>query len=163
MLLSLRLTSPRLIKSPPTQPRRASVAMILRMRPAPSLVFEGSEPEGWTGDVIKRDQFGLGLGLDDFFRLRKLFTPVAARRESQLNAFSMGQPPRYCPRAALYPTRRITYPLGRLISLVLAYCLSRWSTRAKGPVGALHGTQGDMGGDRRGPSRAGICAGRQIG
>lgn len=71
MLLSLRQTSPRLIKSPPTQQRRASVAMIVRMRPAPDLVFEGSEPEGWTGDVIKRDQWGLGLGLDDFFRLRE--------------------------------------------------------------------------------------------
>lgn len=73
MLLSLRHTSPRLIKSPPTQPRRASVAMILRMRPAPDLVFEGHEPAGWTGDVIKRDQWGLGLGLSDFFRLREFY------------------------------------------------------------------------------------------
>lgn len=45
--------------------------MIVRMRPAPDLVFEGSEPEGWTGEVVKRDQWGLGLGLDDFFRLRE--------------------------------------------------------------------------------------------
>jgi len=71
MLLSLRLTSPRLIKSPPTQMRRASVAMILRMRPSPDLVFEGHEPKGWTGGVVKREDWGLGLGLDDFFRLRR--------------------------------------------------------------------------------------------
>lgn len=71
MLLSLRLTSPRLIKSPPTQMRRASVAMILRMRPSPDLVFEGHEPNGWTGGVVKREDWGLGLGLDDFFRLRR--------------------------------------------------------------------------------------------
>jgi hypothetical protein len=51
--------------------RRASVAMILRMRPSPDLVFEGHEPKGWTGSVVKREDWGLGLGLDDFFRLRR--------------------------------------------------------------------------------------------
>lgn len=45
--------------------------MIVRMRPSPDLVFEGSEPEGWNGEVVKQDQWGLGLGLDDFFRLRE--------------------------------------------------------------------------------------------
>lgn len=43
--------------------------MILRMRPSPDLVFEGHEPKGWTGDVVKCDQWGLGLGLTDFFKL----------------------------------------------------------------------------------------------
>lgn len=76
MLLSLRHTSPRLIKSPPTQQRRASVAMILRMHPAPELVFEGHEPAGYKGEVVKKEDWGLGLGLDDFFRLRKSANPT---------------------------------------------------------------------------------------
>lgn len=84
MLLSLRQTSPRLIKSPPTQQRRASVAMIVRMRPSPELVFEGSEPEGWTGEVVKRDQWGLGLGLDDFFRLCEYLTHQTGSEPSVL-------------------------------------------------------------------------------
>jgi hypothetical protein len=45
--------------------------MILRMHPSPELVFEGREPEGYTGEVVKKEDWGLGLGLDDFFRLRK--------------------------------------------------------------------------------------------
>ncbi|CAD6586295.1 MAG: hypothetical protein TREMPRED_004383 [Tremellales sp. Tagirdzhanova-0007] len=69
LLQSLRHTSPRLIQSPPTQPRRASVALIIRFRPADDLVFVGHEPEGWRGPVIPHSDFGLGLGLDDFFRL----------------------------------------------------------------------------------------------
>lgn len=69
LLHSLRQTPPRLIQSPPTQPRRASVALILRMKPAEGLVFEGHEPEGWTGRVIKREDWGLGLALEDFFQL----------------------------------------------------------------------------------------------
>ncbi|WOO80370.1 putative protein [Vanrija pseudolonga] len=66
---SLRLTPPRLILSPPSQPRRASVALILRMKPAPELVFEGHVPEGYTGPVVPADQFGVGLPYDDFLRL----------------------------------------------------------------------------------------------
>lgn len=68
---SLRLTPPRLILSPPSQPRRASVALILRMKPAPELVFEGHVPEGYTGPVVPADQFGVGLPYDDFLRLGK--------------------------------------------------------------------------------------------
>jgi hypothetical protein len=41
------------------------------MKPAEGLVFEGHEPEGWTGDVIPMDEWGLGLNLEDFFQLRK--------------------------------------------------------------------------------------------
>lgn len=39
------------------------------MKPAPGIVFAGHEPEGWTGEVIPHDEWGLGLGLEDFFRL----------------------------------------------------------------------------------------------
>ncbi|KAK4683727.1 hypothetical protein P7C73_g6503, partial [Tremellales sp. Uapishka_1] len=41
------------------------------MRPAPELVFEGREPEGYIGghDLVKQDDFGDGLPLEDFFRL----------------------------------------------------------------------------------------------
>jgi hypothetical protein len=42
----------------------------MRLKPAPGLVFEGHEPEGYTGDVVSQDDFGLGYGLEDFFRLR---------------------------------------------------------------------------------------------
>jgi hypothetical protein len=45
--------------------------MILRMHPSPDLVFEGQEPAGYKGEVVKKEDWGLGLGLDDFFRLRK--------------------------------------------------------------------------------------------
>jgi hypothetical protein len=76
LLHSLRHTSPRLITSPPTQPRRASVALIIRMRPAPSLAFEGHVPEGWTGEVIPKSDWGLGLNLEDFFRLRESRIPA---------------------------------------------------------------------------------------
>ncbi|RXK39122.1 hypothetical protein M231_03627 [Tremella mesenterica] len=69
LFASLRTTPPRLIQSPPTQPRRASVALIIRMRPAEGLVFEGREPEGYTGQVIETADFGIGLGLDDFLRV----------------------------------------------------------------------------------------------
>jgi len=44
--------------------------MIIRLRPSDDLVFAGHEPEGWDGEVIPESDFGLGLGLDDFFRLR---------------------------------------------------------------------------------------------
>ena len=44
--------------------------MIIRMRPAPELVFAGKEPEGWTGKVIPEEETGLGYGIQDFFRLR---------------------------------------------------------------------------------------------
>ncbi|GFZ50715.1 hypothetical protein JCM24511_08473 [Saitozyma sp. JCM 24511] len=76
LLHSLRQTPPRLIQSPPTQPRRASVALILRMKPAPGIVFAGHEPEGWTGEVIPHDEWGLGLGLEDFFRLSWVNHPL---------------------------------------------------------------------------------------
>ncbi|ORY25179.1 hypothetical protein BCR39DRAFT_471642 [Naematelia encephala] len=69
LLQSLRHTPPRCIVSPATQPRRASVALIIRMKPGPELAFEGHEPPGWTGEVIPEADFGLGLGMDDFFRL----------------------------------------------------------------------------------------------
>lgn len=69
LIQSLRSTPPRLILSPPSQPRRASVALILRMRPAPDLVFEGNEPAGYTGPVVPADEFGIGLPFDDFLRL----------------------------------------------------------------------------------------------
>lgn len=67
----LRLTTPRVIQSPPTQPRRASVALIVRLRPAPELVFEGREPEGYHGPIVPEAEFGLSHTLEDFFRLRK--------------------------------------------------------------------------------------------
>ena len=76
MFNSLRRTPPKLIQSPPTQPRRASVALIIRLRPSPNLVFEGHEPEGWTGPVIPQDQFGLGYGIEDFFQLGACFSRV---------------------------------------------------------------------------------------
>ncbi|WWD05899.1 hypothetical protein V865_003983 [Kwoniella europaea PYCC6329] len=71
LLQDLRLSVPRVIQSPPTQPRRASVALIIRLKPAPELVFEGHEPEGYIGggELIKESDFGLGYTLDDFFRL----------------------------------------------------------------------------------------------
>ncbi|KAL7418899.1 hypothetical protein Q5752_006583 [Cryptotrichosporon argae] len=69
LVKSLRATRPRLILSPPTQPRRASVALIIRLKPAPSIVFEGHEPQGYDGPVVPVDDFGLGLTIDDFFRL----------------------------------------------------------------------------------------------
>lgn len=70
LLNSLRLTPPRLIQSPPTQPRRASVALIIRMRPPPEIAFEGRVPEGFKGEVVPEDQFGIGYGIEDFFRVR---------------------------------------------------------------------------------------------
>ncbi|WRT63637.1 uncharacterized protein IL334_000560 [Kwoniella shivajii] len=69
LLQDLRLSVPRVIQSPPTQPRRASVALIIRLRPAPELVFEGNEPEGYIGRVISKSDFGVGYTLDDFFKL----------------------------------------------------------------------------------------------
>nr|XP_019048651.1 hypothetical protein I302_02424 [Kwoniella bestiolae CBS 10118]OCF27581.1 hypothetical protein I302_02424 [Kwoniella bestiolae CBS 10118] len=71
LLQDLRLSVPRVIQSPPTQPRRASVALIIRLKPAPELVFEGHEPEGYVGgrELIRQSDFGLGYTLDDFFRL----------------------------------------------------------------------------------------------
>ncbi|WVF66452.1 hypothetical protein IAT40_001192 [Kwoniella sp. CBS 6097] len=69
LLQDLRLSPPRVIQSPPTQPRRASVALIIRLRPASELVFEGHEPEGYTGEVVKEADWGQGYTLDDFFRL----------------------------------------------------------------------------------------------
>ncbi|KAK8845418.1 hypothetical protein IAR55_006131 [Kwoniella newhampshirensis] len=69
LLNDLRLSPPRVIQSPPTQPRRASVALIIRLRPAEELVFEGNEPDGYRGAVIPSSEFGLGYTLDDFFRL----------------------------------------------------------------------------------------------
>ncbi|KAL0243942.1 hypothetical protein I308_105205 [Cryptococcus tetragattii IND107] len=69
LIHSLRALPTRLIQSPPTQPRRASVAIIIRLRPAEELVFEGHGPEGWTGDVISREDWGEGLELEDFMKL----------------------------------------------------------------------------------------------
>ncbi|WVQ80395.1 hypothetical protein IAT38_002500 [Cryptococcus sp. DSM 104549] len=69
LLHDLRTSPARVIQSPPTQPRRASVALILRLRPAEDLVFEGHEPEGYEGEVIPENEFGLGYQLDDFLRL----------------------------------------------------------------------------------------------
>lgn len=69
LIQSLRSTPPRLILSPPTQPRRASVALILRMKPAPDLVFEGNIPDGYIGPVVPAEEFGVGLPFDDFLRL----------------------------------------------------------------------------------------------
>lgn len=71
LIHSLRALPTRLIQSPPTQPRRASVAIIIRLRPAEELVFEGHEPEGWTGDVVSREDWGEGLELEDFMKLCK--------------------------------------------------------------------------------------------
>ena len=88
LLTSLRQTPPRLIQSPPTQPRRASVAMILRMRPAPGLVFAGKEPQGWTGEVIPEEETGLGYGIQDFLRLRKLARAPLTGFNEPLIAFS---------------------------------------------------------------------------
>ena len=39
------------------------------MRPAEGLVFEGHEPEGYDGEVIPAHAFGVGLSMEDFFRL----------------------------------------------------------------------------------------------
>lgn len=72
LIRGLRTTPPRLILSPPTQPRRASVALILRMKPAAELVFEGHIPEGYAGPVIPAEDFGVGLPPDEFLRLREL-------------------------------------------------------------------------------------------
>ncbi|KLT40136.1 hypothetical protein CC85DRAFT_287844 [Cutaneotrichosporon oleaginosum] len=69
LIQSLRLTPPRLILSPPTQPRRASVALIIRMKPAPGLVFEGAVPNGYAGPVVPQEEFGVGMQFDDFLRL----------------------------------------------------------------------------------------------
>jgi hypothetical protein len=44
------------------------------MRPSPDLAFEGHEPANFSGSVVKKEDWGLGLGLDDFFRLR-VFPP----------------------------------------------------------------------------------------
>lgn len=63
-LLSLRSTPPRIIQSPPTQPRRASVALIIRLKP----------PEGLS---VPESQAGVGLGLEEFFRLREWATSLA--------------------------------------------------------------------------------------
>ena len=51
------------------------MALIIRLRPADELVFAGHEPDGWAGPVIPESDFGLGLGLDDFFRLRESSSP----------------------------------------------------------------------------------------
>jgi hypothetical protein len=72
MLQSLQNTPPRLILSPPTQPRRASVALILRMKPAPELVFEGNVPDNYVGPVVPADEFGIGLPFADFLHLGML-------------------------------------------------------------------------------------------
>ena len=36
------------------------------------MIFAGHEPEGWVGgQSIPEDEFGLGYGIEDFFRLRE--------------------------------------------------------------------------------------------
>lgn len=82
LLTSLRLTPPRLIQSPPTQPRRASVALIIRMKPSPELAFQGRVPEGWTGEVIPEEDFGIGYTIEDFFALRKSLPRLPIRRSA---------------------------------------------------------------------------------
>ncbi|KAI0032512.1 hypothetical protein K488DRAFT_15251, partial [Vararia minispora EC-137] len=54
----LRTTAPRVISSPPTQPRRAAVALVLRVVPAP-----GTSPSGLSSTQIHASQ----LTLSDFF------------------------------------------------------------------------------------------------
>ncbi|KAJ9098706.1 hypothetical protein QFC21_004354 [Naganishia friedmannii] len=56
-LLSLRATPPRIIQSPPTQPRRASVALIIRLKPS-------------VGLEIPPQEYGTGSSIEEFFRLR---------------------------------------------------------------------------------------------
>lgn len=62
-LLSLRSTPPRLIQSPPTQPRRASVALIIRLKP----------PEGLD---IPEYENGVGSTIEEFFRLPWVSHPL---------------------------------------------------------------------------------------
>lgn len=69
-LLSLRATPPRIIQSPPTQPRRASVALVLRLNPPPGL-------------EIPEHQFGVGFDLDTFFKLREYNIDVNISRHSR--------------------------------------------------------------------------------
>jgi len=59
--------------------------MILRMHPSPELVFEGQEPAGYKGEIVKKEDWGLGLGLDDFFRLRK-FAPALSWLPGHIHA-----------------------------------------------------------------------------
>jgi hypothetical protein len=54
--------------------------MIIRLRPAPSLVFAGREPDGYEGEVIPEEDFGLGYGINDFLRLRESFSHIPIRR-----------------------------------------------------------------------------------
>ena len=67
-------------------PRRSlagrPVALIIRLKPAEGLVFEGNEPAGYSGEVIGKSDWGVGLGLDDFFRLRKSKALIPSRSDS---------------------------------------------------------------------------------
>lgn len=157
-LQSLRHTSPRLITSPPTQPRRASVALIVRMRPAPSLVFEGYEPDGWTGEVIPKSEWGLGLNLEDFFRLRRYpsvftslrfsFSPLSTSWHGVLRNLwyelrrrltsSLGPTSRYHPRTPLHPPRLRPIIHRRPFTLVKPYRLPRRPSRAKRRIRAVY-------------------------
>lgn len=62
---SLRSTPPRIIQSPPSQPRRASVALVVRLSP----------PEGLH---IPENQYGVGLSVDDFFQLPWVCHPATS-------------------------------------------------------------------------------------
>lgn len=129
LIRGLRLTPPRLILSPPTQPRRASVALIMRMKPAPELVFEGHVPAGYGGPVVPAEDFGVGLPPDEFLRLRRLDgSPLTC---------SVGEPPRDCAGAAVHPagaSRR------RQLTLVEPHCIPRRTAGAVRRLGSVHCT-----------------------
>nr|ODO04406.1 hypothetical protein L204_00765 [Cryptococcus depauperatus CBS 7855] len=92
---ALNAVPTRLIQSPPTQSRRASVAIIIRFRPATRFVFQGAEPAGYNGSAaILRDQWGEGYQLEDFMRLPWVNDPetipevLFIRRASPLSSAS---------------------------------------------------------------------------
>jgi hypothetical protein len=80
-LLSLRATPPRIIQSPPTQPRRASVALIIRYVHMLTQCFY-AKPFNFdcrlkppTGLNIPANESGVGLSIEEFFRLRTSIIP----------------------------------------------------------------------------------------
>ncbi|OCF71245.1 hypothetical protein I204_08198 [Kwoniella mangroviensis CBS 8886] len=110
LLQDLRLSVPRVIQSPPTQPRRASVALIIRLKPAPELIFEGHEPEGYIGGgaLIKESDFGLGYTLDDFFRL-----PWVNHPNTIPEILFIRRAPHHSPSSSSSWSSHIAFPGGR--------------------------------------------------
>lgn len=157
-LLSVRSTPPRIIQSPPTQPRRASVALVLRLTP----------PEGLK---IPEEEWGVGLGLDEFFKLREsesesVLLAVRLKGNYQLIKdvyfslvqYSLGISPRDDPSDHVHPSN-----LPPFRPLLVAHRLPRRSVRAIGYFFPLYSVTGDVGRDRRGSGREGIRLGREVG